>query len=259
MSANTKGLVEKYLDWVKGHSSEREVGAGWSALSFPFVDRHNDFLQVFVREDRDGYLITDEGRTIRDLKRIGCDLKSKTKRRSLAASILRGLGLDPALLNSEEIATKAVNGEFPHKLNNILMSMMAIDGLAVATPSSVLTLFKEDVTDWLRTIGVKFEAGGLLTGKSENSYGFDFVIPARADGRESVVQTFDKADTIYIESFTYRVIDVREGVQGQWPEFYAMFSDSSAPNSKNRRALLTQGIDPWVWSERDQLARKLVA
>ncbi len=130
MNTETKGLVETYLAWLRERSSEREIEGGWHELTLPFLDRHNDHLLVYVRRGHDGLLITDEGRTIGDLKRVGCDLKASPKRRAIAEGILRGLGLDPDLLDQGEIKTAAVDGEFPGRLHRMLMSMLAIDGLA---------------------------------------------------------------------------------------------------------------------------------
>src|SRR4051812_19092854 len=125
MNTETKGLIEIYIDWLRERSSERELEGGWKELSLPLMDRHNDFLQVYARQESNGIRITDDGATIRDLKQVGCDLKSRTRRRMLAEKILKGFGLSPEILDSGVIVSTAVNGDFPWKLHGVLQSMLA--------------------------------------------------------------------------------------------------------------------------------------
>lgn len=149
MASESKSLVDRYIDWLREKTSEEDLEGDWKLLTVPFLDRHNDSLQVFVGPGRDGLRITDEGRTIRDLRQAGCDLKPASRRREIAEEILRGLGLEPDILKDGIIKTTAVNGEFASKLHRTLLSMLAIDGLANLSSQNVATRFKEDVEGWI--------------------------------------------------------------------------------------------------------------
>lgn len=259
MKASPDDLVSNYLAWLKEYSTGRDVGAGWSELTIPYVDRHNDFLQVYVREDLDGLTITDEGQTIRDLRQVGCDVTGKTKRRILAESILKSKGLDPSLLDDGQIRTKASDYEFAIKLHATLMSMLAIGGLASTSPSNVATIFKEDVSEWLVGTGLPFDEGITLKGKSLNEHEFDFWIPENETRPARIIQTFHRPETVHIESYAYRVIDSRDAIPDAKPEFLALFSDSARLSRKSERALLSRKIRTFNWSDRDELARRLEA
>lgn len=262
MNSESMRLIERYIEWLKEKSTERDVGAGWTTLTFPFLDRHNDHLQVHVRQESQGLRITDEGRTIRDLKRIGCDLKARTKRRSLAEKILRGLGLTPNLLDSGTITTIAVNGDFPHKLHSTLMSMLALDGLAKVSPPNVAAMFEEDVTDWLVSIGAHFERSIKLTGRSGAPHEFDFSFPETPTQPARILHSITNPDRVHIQSFTYEVIDVRgkfaeDRLAG--PEFYAALNDSESLSQKQYLALLAHQITPLPWSTRTQFEMRFKA
>jgi len=42
-----EGLLERYAEWIGEHASLRQVD-GWVQVTLPFLDRHNDYLQVLV-------------------------------------------------------------------------------------------------------------------------------------------------------------------------------------------------------------------
>lgn len=256
MNVETGGLIGRYAAWLLRGSTERDLDSGWKELSFPFLDRHNDYLQVFVREDQDSLHITDDGRTIRDLRQAGYDLMAVTRRRRIAERILRGHGLDPGLLDKGELAVNAVNGEFPDKLQSLLLSMLAIDALAGTSPLNVAAMFKEDIEEWLRGIGARFEKGAHFQGKSGEGHDFDFVIPGAGRDPAKVLHAITNPDRTHVQSFTYEVMDTRAALNGDSPAFFAVLKDASV-GKKQYLALLSQDIKPVRWGDRDYFAAKL--
>lgn len=256
MAIDTKNLVDAYLGWLRDNATERDLDGGWKEITFPYLDRHNDFLRIFARLDRDGLLLTDDGKTIQDLKHSGCDLKAKTKRRGAAEKILRGMGLEPALLDDGKISTTAVNGDLPWKIHGLLMSMLAIDGLANSSSPNVATLFKEEVHDWLGDIGATIKQA-VYTGKSGAQHEFDFMVPGKGGHPDQIIQAISAPDRVHIQSFTYEVIDIRE-VEGQDKlAFYALFNDDAFPGRKQWLTLDSYGIHPLKWSNRSTIATRL--
>ncbi len=49
----------------------------------PFLDRHNDALQIYARRENGGFLLTDDSYTVHDLQASGCALNTD-KRRDLS-------------------------------------------------------------------------------------------------------------------------------------------------------------------------------
>ena len=43
-------------------------------------DRHNDYSQIYVRQDNGAFLLTDGGETIQDLRASGCDLETSKRK-----------------------------------------------------------------------------------------------------------------------------------------------------------------------------------
>jgi hypothetical protein len=129
VTTNARGLIETYTSWLREGSSEREIEAGWNALTLPFLDHHNDHLRVYVKRVGDWFLITDDSQTMNQL-RGGPEERSRYK--VLARQTLIGLGLDPGLPDSDEIIAMAEAADFPRKLHGVLLAMLAIDGAIAA-------------------------------------------------------------------------------------------------------------------------------
>jgi len=66
---NTLGLqlVDDYFRWLRSHTQVRDV-EGWTESTVPFLDRHNDHLQLYVQPHNGDYVLTDDGYTVADLE-----------------------------------------------------------------------------------------------------------------------------------------------------------------------------------------------
>ncbi len=258
----TKGIIDRYVEWLRDQSVETELAGGWSSVTFPFLDRHNDYLEFFVSQTNDIVDITDEGRTLRELNQIGCDLKLRSKRREIAEGILRGLGLDTRLLNGVELTAKTDLAGFPMAIHRLILATLALDGLASVSPPNVAAIFKDDVADWLQKLNVNAEPNRKEVGRSGVTHEFDFVIPPSGDRPMRLIQALAKTDKIHTQSFTFSVIDTRQAVGANdlaKAEFYAIYDDQMSVNEKRYLAFMDNKITPIGWSHRDQHAYKLAS
>jgi len=60
-------LLNQYLAWLKDKTALRQVKE-WIEITTPYLDRHNDYLQIYVKRENSGFFLTDDGYTIEDLK-----------------------------------------------------------------------------------------------------------------------------------------------------------------------------------------------
>jgi hypothetical protein len=71
-----RGLLDEYAQWLRDKSVLREVNDRYVEITTPYLDRHNDYTQIYVRRDNGGFVLTDGGETIQDLRASGCDLET---------------------------------------------------------------------------------------------------------------------------------------------------------------------------------------
>lgn len=126
MEAN---FTELYLKWLKENFKstvmKTELGE-FIQISTPFLDRHNDHLQIYVKKQEGEYFLTDAGYIISDLDMCGCDVMSSPKRKTVLSTILNGFGVQ---IDGEQICTKATDIDFPQKKHALIQAMLSVNDM----------------------------------------------------------------------------------------------------------------------------------
>src|SRR4051812_22229142 len=107
MIQEIQSLMDQYTSWLRDQTALREVGS-FVEITTPFLDRHNDHLQIYAKRDNGEFLLTDDGYIIEDLKMSGCKLDSK-RREKLLQVVLNGFGVQ---LDGAQLVTKATRRDF---------------------------------------------------------------------------------------------------------------------------------------------------
>ena len=55
----------------------------WVEITAPYLDRNNDYIQIYLKKDEEGYLLTDGGSTITGLIQEGCSLDTPKRQKLL--------------------------------------------------------------------------------------------------------------------------------------------------------------------------------
>ena len=255
MMIDYKILVNNYIEWLRQKIHVEDIN-GIYEITTPFLDRHNDHIQIYVKnENGDGLIITDDGYTIADLRLSGCELKTD-KRRKLLQPILNGFGVH---LIKDVLTVEARQENFPQKKHNLIQAILSINDLfAIATPI-VVSIFLEEVEKFLRLNEIRFTPKVNFTGKSGFVHNFDFVIPASKAKPERILKAINQPDRSKITSLIFSWTDTKE-VRAIDSSAYAILNDSEQKiNFDLIGALMEYGITPVNWSNRDQYIKDLAA
>ncbi len=177
-------LVAGYSDWLKDRTAVRSVHADWVEITTPFLDRHNDQLQIYAKSEGDRFILSDDGNTIKDLEMSGCAIDTP-KRKQILQTTLNGFGIS---LDGATLKTKANQSNFSFRKHAILQAILAVNDLFHLASSNVKSLFKEDVEAWLLLNDIRFVPNVQLAGKSGYQHYFDFAIPKSRAASERIVR-----------------------------------------------------------------------
>src|SRR5215831_11978619 len=166
-------LMDDYRAWLKEKTTVREVNGSWVEITTPYLDRHNDALQIYARQSNGRYLLTDDSYIIHDLEASGCSLDTQ-KRQDLLKMTLNGFGVR---LNDDALEIQANAQTFPLRKHNLIQAMLAVNDLFYTAKAVVETLFLEDVITWLDNHEIRYIPKAKFTGFSGYDHLFDFVIP----------------------------------------------------------------------------------
>ncbi len=247
-------LIDEYARWLRAGITVTEIGDAYE-ITTPFLDRHNDHIQIFVRREDNHLILTDDGYVLADLRQSGCVLESP-RRRSLLMSILGGFGVS---LSGDELTTVAHNGDFSQRKHSLIQALLAVGDLFSTARSHVRSLFLEDVAVYLDSIQARCLPNIQLVGKSGLQHKYDFAIPKSAKAPERLILALSNPSKQTAKLAIFAWTDTRM-VRADKAMMYAMLNDSEAPVAGEVADALKQyDIVPVAWSDRRQYADKLAA
>jgi hypothetical protein len=249
-------LLDRYQAWLRDRTALRQFG-DWVEITTPYLDRHNDALQVYAQRTDGGYILTDDGYIIHDLEMSGCDLGTK-KRKELLEMTLNGLGVQVV---SDALTVQASPDNFSLKKHNLLQAMLAVNDMFYLASPNVASLFLEDVAAWLNIANIRYTPSVKFTGKSGYDHWFDFVIPMSPvhQAPERIVKTINAPTRDIAQSVVFSWLDTRD-TRPVDSRMYAILNDiERTPSSNVMAAFQSYDVKTVLWSHRDTVVEELAA
>jgi Domain of unknown function DUF1829/Domain of unknown function DUF1828 len=213
-------LMDQYVEWLRSKTTLRQVD-DWVEITTPYLDRHNDYLQIYARRQNGSYVLTDDGYILGELELSGCKLESP-KRSALLQMTLNGFGVK---LVDGALEVRASKDDFPLRKHNLVQAMLAVNDLFYLASPMVSSLFYEDVVAWLEENDIRYTPKVKFTGKSGYDHLFDFVIPKSRKQPERILQAISRPSRDEAMSTAFAWFDTRE-VRPPNSRAYAILNDS---------------------------------
>lgn len=189
-------VIAEYLKWIKDNTVTKTVEEGKvCSISTPFLDRHNDHLDIYLLKTNDNLKLTDNGYTIADLKMSGFEINTP-KRENILKTALNGFGVK--MNGNDELYVDANSQNIGQKKHYLLQAILAVNDMFNLAQETVYSLFKEDVELYFKSNDIFFSKDIKLTGKSGFDHNIDFLIPASKNKPERLIKAINtaKKDTV---------------------------------------------------------------
>lgn len=249
-------LIDSYVSWLRQGLSVEEIG-GACELTTPFLDRHNDHLQVYATRRNGTIVLSDDGYILSDLRTSGLEVDTP-KRKMILESLLNGLGVRA---ENNQLLVEASASNVGQRLHSLVQAMLAVNDMFVMAQPRVASFFFEDVRSFLDSHDIRYTARVKLAGKSGYDHGIDFLIPKSRKRPERIVQAIaaPKKDNIF--AYLWTLSDTRAARTKEAearPEAYAFLNDQEQQIGGDIvEALNNYDVLPAIWSQRDQYATQL--
>lgn len=254
MIEEVRRLLGQYSSWLQEETTLRQVDE-WVEITTPYLDRHNDYLQIYAKRVQDGFVLTDNGYIIEDLEQSGCSIDDR-RRRALLDATLNGFGVQK---NENALEVRASDHDFPLRKHTLVQAMLSVNGLFELASRTLSKSFDEDVGAWLDISGIRYTPSVTLIGKSGCDHRFDFVIPKSNTRPERLLRTINRPNLSIAQSMVFSWIDI-QGARASDSIAFAVLNDdeqSIPPNALS--AMRTYGVRPIPWSEREAAREELAA
>lgn len=110
-------LIGNYYGWMKLYGDWEREGE-YIVITTPYLDRHNDYIDIYVKKVRGDYIISDGGETLSDLE---------LDNHSIVKDVLKRYD---TVLRDGVLYGYAPSGEFNHKKYNLIQAILAINAVA---------------------------------------------------------------------------------------------------------------------------------
>jgi len=125
MIGEIQKLIDEYTTWLRNKTELSQVG-DWIEITTPYLDRHNDYIRIYVKRENGNLILTDDGYTIRDLLSSGCNPDDK-RLQDLLAITLNGFGVQR---RGETLQVSAGPHNFAQRKHNLIQAMLAVSALS---------------------------------------------------------------------------------------------------------------------------------
>ena len=242
-----KSLVSKYVDWLREQITVSEIN-GVCEFTTPFLDRHNDYLQIYLYEKNDRFRITDGGYILSDLRMSGFEMNTD-KRLEMVNTILQGFGVQE---EESELFIESTEKDFPQKKHLLIQAMLAVNDLFVMAQPIILSLFLEDVEAYLNSLNVRFTPKVSFIGRSGYTHHFDFVIPKSSFSHERIIKAINNPSRANISSLIFSWNDTKVSRE-EGSQAIAFLNDQDINVSDDSlTALESYNIKPIFWTKKDE-------
>jgi hypothetical protein len=253
--AECQKLIDGYIGWLRQALSVEEVGEACE-LTTPFLDRHNDHLQVYATRRNGNIILSDDGYILSDLRTSGLEIDTP-KRKTILESVLKGLGVRA---EDGQLVVEASTANLGQRLHSLVQAMLAVNDMFVMAQPRVASFFFEDVRNFLDSNDVRYTPRVKLAGKSGYDHGIDFLIPKSRNRPERILQAIaaPKRDNIF--AYLWTLSDTRSARAGESAaEAYAFLNDQDINVGGDViEALNAYGVVPAFWSQRSTYVKELV-
>ena len=242
-------VINDYLKWIKDNTIVKTIAEGKiCSISTPFLDRHNDHLDIYLFKNNGTIRLTDNGYTLADLKMSGFEINTP-KRESILKTALNGFGVK--MNNTDELFVDATVHNIGQKKHYLLQAILAVNDMFNLSQETVHSLFKEDVELYLRTNNIFFSKDIKLTGKSGFDHNIDFLIPASKSKPERLIKTINSVKKDSILSSIMAFNDINQTRETKTKN-YVVYNDVEKEVSKDViGALDNYGVQHIPWSNKE--------
>lgn len=247
-------FIDLYINWLKENIVFNEIGQ-FVELTTPFLDRHNDHLQIYVKQVENNLILTDDGYTVNDLIMSGCDIYSD-KRKEILNSLVTGFGIT---LDHRELKTEATSANFAPKKHALIQAMLSVNDMFMLSQNKIMGLFLEDVQTYFDSNNIRYIPSVSFFGKSGFSHLFDFAIPASQKSPERLVKAINQLTKEKAESILFSWNDIQETRAPESRLYVFINDDIKGIKADVTNAFSKYGINSVPWSERDRVINKLSA
>lgn len=246
-------FTNDYLHWLKSNMTEEKLDNGVVEITTPFLDKNNDYTQIYVKKvDKNKFIVSDYGYILSELNMIGVDINSP-KRKDIMKTILNRFGVK--LLDDALIVETALE-DYPRAKHSLLQAMLAIDDLFYLSRTNVVSLFNEEVENFFKSNDIYYMSNVNFIGIAGYMHSYEFALQRSKTNPERLIKIINNLNKTMTESILFGWNDTKV-VRQKDSVLYTFINDNNKVQEKYIDAFKRYDVVPIIWSKRNEYLEKL--
>ena len=243
-------FIDSYISWLKDNTTGEMIDDNTYEITSPFLDRHNDYIQIYITETDNGFTITDDGFIIADLELSGLTINT-TRRIKELDLLLNRFGITRNENNA--LTIKCEKSMFPQKKHALIQAMLATNDLFVMSQTHVESFFAEDVKLFLSDSHLRFSPDVSFVGKSSYVHYYDYLFSASDTQPERLMRLANNLDRVIVGNLVFTWSDTSP-LRPEGSKLITLINDlEKKPKDEDVSALKEYSINPLLWSDKERL------
>ena len=240
-------VKEKYIKWLEQEISVNKIGE-YLEITSPFLDRYNDYLQVYAKlEADDEIILTDDAYIINNLQMSGVDINSN-KRKQVLESFLNKYNVK---LEEDALVTKSGIEDFPQKILFLMQAMLNIDDMFMLSQNKVASIFLEDVTEFLDSRDIFYSKDVSFVGKSGFIYSYEYLLQRTKEKPERLCKVINNPNKQNFQNTIFMWNDTKE-TRDNNSQLIVFLNDENKIDATVVEGFKNYNVNTILWSEREK-------
>ena len=198
-------FVDNYLSWLKENIKTKPIKNGYH-FTLPFLDNHNDHIEIYAILMGDDVLLSDGGYIISDLEMSGVTFDSPSRKNILEQTLMNyGVKLDE---KDNSIYIKTNIQDLPKKKHSLVQCILAVSDLYVLAREHIQNYFFDDVLNEFKERELSVTQKLTIYGKSGYPNNIDILVPTKIG--DILIKTVRKPAKDRISSVLFSFMDIKE-------------------------------------------------
>lgn len=240
-------LKEQYVNWLEKEISVNKIDE-YLEITSPFLDRYNDYLQVYAKlVNGNEIILTDDAYIINNLQMSGIDMSSN-KRKQILESFLNKYHVK---LEENALVIKSGIEDFPQKILFLMQAMLNIDDMFMLSQNKIASIFIEDVTDFLNSRDIFYSKDVSFVGKSGFIYSYEYLLQRTKEKPERLCKVINNPNKQNFQNTIFMWNDTKE-TRDSNSELIVFLNDENTIDSTILEGFKNYDVNTIPWSKREK-------
>lgn len=205
-----KDLVKSYVKWINDKIIIRQINE-WFEITTPFLNPHNDYIQIYAKRDNDKIVLSDDGVTIGELTMQGINFERSENRKNELNVILNSYGIKKGENNNLYVICKEKN--FAESKHRLIQAIFTVYDMCILAEPKIIGFFLDDVINYFDDNDIRYIPNVNFMGRSNIIHQFDFSIPKSKKSHERIIKLINNPSKDHLFSSLFSFEDTQKNRQ----------------------------------------------